>query len=119
MASWSATETGSYPNALSLHEMTHSNEKRQQNCKDALERMLRVLGDDAVGETVFNPEDKEFENIIPTTWTDLCDEKWVEKAEVPRQYRLTGIGWLQALRITGQISEKKFRKRLSGTCRFD
>ena len=95
--------------------MTHSNEKRQQNCKDALERMLRVLGDDAVGETVFNPKDKEFENIIPTTWTDLCDEKWVEKAEAPGHYRLTGLGWLQALKITGRFSEDEFGGRLSRT----
>ena len=95
--------------------MTHSNEKRLQNCKDALEIMLRVLGDDAVGETVFNPEDKEFENIIPTTWTELCDDKWVEKTEAPRHYRLTGIGWLQALRITDQFREKEFGERLSGT----
>ncbi|MBI1955635.1 MAG: hypothetical protein HYS38_04510 [Acidobacteria bacterium] len=77
--------------------------------------MLRVLGDDAVGETVFNPEDREFENIIQTTWTDLCDEKWVEKAEAPGHYRLTGLGWLQALRITGQIREEEFRERLSRT----
>lgn len=96
--------------------MTYSEKERLGHCRNALEGMLRLLGDGAIAETVFDPKEGRLEDIVKTTWTDLCDEKWLESAEIQGRYRLTGFGWLQALRITGELKKEEFTRRLANAC---
>src|SRR5437867_7369570 len=52
-------------------------------------------------------------HIYRTTWLELTDRKLVTACMGIGccRYQLTGSGWREALRITGQLDTKKFQER--------
>ncbi|MCZ6490831.1 MAG: hypothetical protein O7A06_09915 [Acidobacteria bacterium] len=83
--------------------MTFSSEKRTENCLELLRQMLKMVGEKPVDQTFFDPTDSCFSAILPTTWDALGARKWIEGVSPLEQYRLTGEGWLGAMKFTDQL----------------
>src|SRR5713226_7946875 len=77
--------------------------------------MLATLDASAIDQTLFDPQDETFKDIHITTWDELAGNGWIEELE--GTYRLTGTGWLGALRLTGQLYAEKFETSVGSTLR--
>jgi hypothetical protein len=86
--------------------MSLSKEARAAECGIVLESMLAALGASAIDETLFDPQHPPFQDSHATTWDELAGQGWIEELE--GQYRLTGTGWLGALRLTKQLGDQRF-----------
>lgn len=95
--------------------MSLSSQERSEECKAVLTAMLGILGGSAIDETLFDPQSKEFETVHPTTWDELFKNGWIEQLESVGRYRLTGTGWLGALRLTAQLGERQFAVNIGRT----
>lgn len=91
--------------------MTVSRNERSQNCWRAVTLMLEQLGDGAIDDTLFDPADASFQDIIPTTWSELERDGWVEQIKETQQYRFTGLGWLQAIKSAGKLDDNSLSTR--------
>ncbi len=67
--------------------------------------MLEQLSDGAIDDTLFDPTDASFQEIIPTTWSELERDGWVEQIRETQHYRFTGLGWLQAVKLAGRLDD--------------
>src|ERR1035438_5398734 len=92
--------------------MSLSAQERSEECKKTLRSILASLHDCAIDETLIDPNDGEFTAVHPTTWDELLRNEWIERLESVRKYRLTGTGWLGALRLTGQLLEPDFESKI-------
>jgi hypothetical protein len=86
--------------------MSLSKEARAAECGTVLESMLAALGASAIDESLFDPEHPPFRDSHSTTWDELAGQGWIEELE--GTYRLTGTGWLGALRLTKQLGDQRF-----------
>ena len=94
--------------------MSLSGHEKSEECKTVLTTMLAVLGASAIDETLFDPC-SEFEGVHATTWDELVRNEWIEHLAAVDRYRLTGTGWLGALRLTGQLGENRFEVNIGKT----
>jgi hypothetical protein len=85
--------------------MTLSKKDRSENCLRAVRLMLQRLSDSAIDETLFDPADATFRDIIPTTWAELVRDGWIIEIPQTQQYSFTGLGWLQAIKLAGQLDD--------------
>ena len=90
--------------------MTFSPNARGENCAFALRLMFERVADQAVDEVFFSPH--EFPEILPTTWEEIESFKLISKVPITGEICMTGIGWIGALIVTKERSEKKFTERL-------
>lgn len=78
----------------------------------ALRRMLEdisQLGDCSFRDVYFAEDEDWCKELPATTWADLEDELFVEPCGTlnSRECRLTGYGWLEALRAAGIVEKTK------------
>ena len=93
--------------------MTVSPEGRRSDVERALTALLAFLGDRDVCESVFHPADEStLVGILPTTWDELLSRRWlhVVSQDVPL-YRLSGAGWIAALRVTGRFQDESLKRQ--------
>lgn len=83
------------------------------NIELALKLMMEELGDDIIYHEFDITVPPYSDRIYPTTWKALEDSYLISVPDViNRPFReLTGYGWLEGLRITGQIEEDELKKR--------
>ena len=93
--------------------MTISKQKREENMKEALRLLLERLGDRAIYKGEVLDDDPAFTGVYLTTWIDLADGNLVSARPGFGwcRYQLTGDGWLEALKITGQLDTPEFQER--------
>jgi hypothetical protein len=58
--------------------MSVSDADRRQDKQRTLCRMLALVGDDYLIQTVVKPAAKEFEDVLPTTWRELLDDGLID-----------------------------------------
>lgn len=92
--------------------MSLSAQQRSEECKRTLCSILAVLHDAAIDETFIDPNDADFATVHTTTWDELLGNEWIERLDAVGRYRLTGTGWLGALRLTGQLLERDFETKI-------
>lgn len=92
--------------------MSLSAQERSEECKKTLCSILVSLYDAAIDETFIDPNDAEFATVHPTTWDELRRNEWIEWLDAVGRYRLTGTGWLGALRLTGKLLERDFETKI-------
>jgi hypothetical protein len=81
--------------------------REQANIEEALRNMAALVGDDRFDNPLFDSTDSEFSGILRTTWELLEQEKgWVDQLRND-EYRLTARGWIEALRATGALCNRK------------
>lgn len=93
--------------------MTISNQTREENMAEALKLLLERLGDRAIYKDEVLNDDPSFTGVYPTTWKDLEDVNLVSARPGLNwcHYQLTGEGWLEALRLTGELDTVEFQER--------
>ena len=57
--------------------MTISPLQRPENVEAALRLMLAELGEQGIAVVFFNPRSDAFKDVLPTTWAELRDERWL------------------------------------------
>lgn len=93
--------------------MTLSDASRSEAMEIALTTMLAELRDRAFTGVHFAIASEPFATLPQTTWLELEGEMFVE----PRHsignwaYRMTGRGWIAALRLSGQFESDELRDR--------
>lgn len=92
--------------------MTLSKAERSENIELALQLMMGELGEHAINELFFEIGKPPYENIYPTTWQHLEAQYFIEPRDTfgARYRRLTGLGWLEGLRITGLLEAEKTKQ---------
>ena len=93
--------------------MTLSNQARTENMAVALKLLLEHLGDRAIYMGEVLGDDPAFTSIYRTTWEELADQGLVIARPGLNwcRYELTGDGWLEALKLTGQLDSPEFQER--------
>lgn len=88
-------------------EVTESGERRRQDMERLLRLMVDAVGDDSVNTTRFPVRKPEFAGLLPTTWPELEAAGLIrpDHAHGNPTYLLTPRGWLEALRLTGELQE--------------
>lgn len=96
-----------------LIAMTLSKNDRTGNAELALKLMMGELGEDALDHEFDITVPPYSDRIYPTSWKALEDSALISVLDViNRPFReLTGRGWLQALRVTGQIDNSELKAR--------
>jgi hypothetical protein len=87
--------------------MTESAQRRQRDQHRLLRLMVESIGDGLVGKVRFQGQDSQFADILPTTWAELEADGFVggmHSFGAPA-YRLTESGWLEGLRVAGELNE--------------
>lgn len=87
--------------------MTESAERRMHDMETLLRFMVKTVADESVNTTRFAVRDPEFAGLLPTTWTELEAASLIAPMHSfgNPAYRLTPYGWLEALRLTGELQE--------------
>ena len=97
--------------------MTISPQKRAHNIDIALRMMMEGLGDKSFSHCLFEVKDPRYSTIIRTTWAELEQSYFIQEDESTIgniHYRLTGQGWIEGLRRTGQLRSEALRHKLIG-----
>lgn len=83
--------------------MTLSREVRRNAMDKALKLLLARLGLAAIDSTLFDPSAESFACLPRTTWKELEEAGLVERDPYlePPRYRLTGVGWIEAIVSAG------------------
>lgn len=94
--------------------MTLSAKGRQNYLYNAFEKILSELKDFAIDTYFFNPTIVPLNNFPLTTWADMREEGWITNHDVNgvQCFRLTGIGWLEALRVTEWLYNDEYTRRM-------
>lgn len=93
--------------------MPIKNDRRAGDFTRALKLMVEAQGDEQLNAAVFSPSQPQFQDLIPTTWSDLLDDGLIEdRGEKPGPtYRLTAQGWLAGLECSGALECPDIRAR--------
>lgn len=86
--------------------------KRQQNRDELLKLLFTGLGDLWVYEARYSTDDLDLTWVPPTTWRELEEERLLYRVFNTSQYHLTGAGWMEGCRLTGQSDEPEFQRKL-------
>jgi hypothetical protein len=101
---------------VSEEQMTISPEMRRQNMNLALRKMSERLGEDFFDNGGFADTDPYFSEVLPTAWEELKDEGLVIEVQAcmgeHARYMLTGLGWIEAIRLTGKLEDPVFRQQV-------
>jgi hypothetical protein len=75
--------------------------------------MYEAVGlDEPYDEVFFKTADSRFTSIAPTTWRELLNAGYVKAVDVRHSnYRLTGSGWIEGMKIGKQYDSDPVRKR--------
>jgi hypothetical protein len=96
--------------------MTDSPEARRENFDEALIGFLNALGSRSLRSFDINPSD--YPGVWLTTWTELTTQGLLEDFNIQvDMYRLTGSGYLEALRVSGSSGEPQFQENLGSLCK--
>jgi hypothetical protein len=96
--------------------MTISDDARRANLNEALNAFLIRLGDRQFVQ--FDIVRADFPDILPTTWTDLTERRWLRDLETNREmYRLTPLGYVKALKVSDMSDTPRFREQLGNICK--
>jgi len=85
-------------------------EKRTENFKLALRMLLAAVGDGALDEVRFRPEN--YRDILATTWEEMHTFDLLEALGPTGEFVFTGRGWTAAVLSTGARRDKAFTERL-------
>lgn len=87
--------------------------RRSDDLARALTLMVEAQGDAPLNEMAFDPSQARFQELIPTTWSELCDKGLIEeRGEKPGpSFRLTARGWLAGLGRSGALDCREIRDR--------
>jgi len=88
--------------------MTISREDRIKDANTALTLLLQSLGEQALIERAFDTTADPFRQINTTTWFYLEKKGWTRTHDNRRYSRLTGAGWLKAIRLIGLANDRIF-----------
>jgi hypothetical protein len=105
-------ESGADLAATSYHwdRMTLSKDDRRNNEDLALRQMLQELPANRPYEWELLDGGKEpFLTVYPTTWKELVRRGLVKEWTFNR-YRLTGHGWISALKVSGKFDSQELRE---------
>src|SRR3989442_1174878 len=93
--------------------MTLSQNYRDANLPEALTLLLDRLGERPIYMDEVVNDDLTVAHIYPTTWQELTDRKLVTARTGIGccRYQLTGSGWREALKLTGQLDTPEFQER--------
>jgi hypothetical protein len=83
-------------------------DERQKDMARALQLVLEQLGDEKIQVFSFDPANRPFSVITPTTWRDLEESNYVRLQTDSNRLRLTGSGWLRALQHSGATRNRSF-----------
>ena len=90
--------------------MNPPSEERQAETSAALQLMLHHVGDRRISESFFDRTQPPFNTLSETTWSELQESNCAIPFFDSKHFRLTGNGWLRALRESGATKEKVFRR---------
>lgn len=92
--------------------MSLSNEERKENIVLAVRPMMQNLGEPYRGYDAQEHEATtgKFADVHRTTWDELVERGWVKATSFDR-YLLTGDGWIEGLKVTGQFDDLNFREK--------
>ncbi len=78
-----------------------------------LRRIVEDLGDGAFDGLRCRPDSERYRDVPQTTWVELEGLGYVRAAHAVGSpgYRLTGAGWIAALRVSGVFDSEKLRAR--------
>ena len=94
--------------------MSHSDDARRTNKKQALIAMVRVIGEHRFTHVYFSADDDEVKDTFQTTWRELMDDGLVDDTRSvmgQARYRLTSAGWLRGLLLAGDVDTPVLRER--------
>lgn len=95
--------------------MTISKEKRMEDLEKALMLMLEQIGDRRLNSVPFKLGELPFDTILPTSWPTLEQYGWITITRYfggAGHFRLTGHGWLTAMRAGGHTDTEHFNQKL-------
>lgn len=94
--------------------MTISRAEQAENLALAFTLLMAEVRDKAIHTAFLDPTAHPFDQIIATTWKELCDQQWVEERELygKRQFQLTGSGWREGLWRAGDLAKTALREKL-------
>jgi hypothetical protein len=93
--------------------MSKSAKDYRDNRDVALRRMAEATEDRIILQVLFRPNDEDFADILDTTWSQLEADSHIRPAnrKGPIEYRLTGRGWIDGLRLSDRWEAKDFRTK--------
>src|SRR6478752_7695839 len=88
-------------------------QNRSANLSEALTLLLDRLGERPIYMDEVVNDDLEVARVYRTTWQELTDRELVmARAGIGCcRYQLTGSGWREALKLTGQLDKPEFQER--------
>jgi hypothetical protein len=86
----------------------------EANVSKALTLLLDRLADRPIYTDEVVNDDLTVAHIFPTTWQELADRELVTARDGIGccRYQLTGSGWREALKLTGELDAPEFQERL-------
>jgi hypothetical protein len=82
--------------------MTLSPQARADNLQLLMTKLISIVGDDDVSKHVFQQGDRQFTDILATSWGKLRKDHWLQDLGDGR-HKLTPIGWGRCLEATGKL----------------
>ena len=96
--------------------MTVSSDAKRRNLDEALASFLEALGDELFRTFCISLSD--FPHVLLTTWMELTNQGWLEEVSLNYEmYRLTPLGYVTALRVSGRSDDQQYRENLGRLCK--